>query len=64
MKTEDVKIPGWYWWRFGKNHPWSIMQVRHEEKDQPLQAKGVGGYWRFIIKFEGEWFGPIEEPKE
>ena len=58
MKIQDIKITGWYWWRWDEFRYW-----------EPIYVKIINGIPQ-VLKLEysqktysnGEFFGPIDGP--
>lgn len=66
---EPPTMPGWYWWKEGRNEESMIVHVfivAHisGEKFLCAQFAGEGDIVHRIDKIDGEWAGPISEPEE
>ena len=62
--TEQPTKPGWYWWRDSEASEAQVVRVCVADDDVlGLRAETVN--WDCLVcECDGEWAGPIEEPKE
>jgi hypothetical protein len=56
---EKPTVPGWYWWRRRVGHKAFVVYL--EEHDGAMMEYSQGRY--FTLE-NGEWAGPLAEPKE
>lgn len=64
--NEQPTVPGWYWWRETTNHEPAVLKVYKFWVMPPHGGKYVlATTSQHLVEYmNGQWAGPIEEPKE
>lgn len=57
-KKPPTDKPGYYWWRLSIAFNAQVVRVSETGKVYSIGCD----YWEDISSFDGEWYGPLQEP--